>query len=308
MEHGERYRRAREFFDVVTGLWDSWADDAFIRDVEDGIYFDPERMHVLDHKGEFLSVRGPLNIARPIQGWPVIVQAGASDAGRQLAAETAEMIFSPGGGGLPGAQEYYADVRERAKKAGRDPDHIKILPGCLVVVGDTAEEARNKRALLDSLVHPDSGIASLSIALGCDASQFDLDGPLPEIPETNASKSGRERVVARARREGLTVRQLAQIAGGYGGLALVGTPEDDRRPDGGVALQRRLRRLQHHVPVGPGRPRRFRRPGRPRTAAPQSLPPRIRGQDPAREFRIAPPREPVFRKAGFLSRSSAGAV
>src|SRR5246127_592693 len=109
MEHGERYRRAREFYDVVTGLWDSWAEDAFVRDVEDGIYFDPERLHVLDHKGEFLSVRGPLNIARPIQGWPVIVQAGASDAGRQLAAETAEMIFAPGGGGLTGAQEYYTD-------------------------------------------------------------------------------------------------------------------------------------------------------------------------------------------------------
>ena len=97
MEHGERYRRAREFFDVVTGLWDSWADDAFIRDVESGIYFDPEKLHVLDHKGEYLSVRGPLNIARPIQGWPVIVQAGASDAGRQIAAETAEMVFAAGG-------------------------------------------------------------------------------------------------------------------------------------------------------------------------------------------------------------------
>jgi FMN-dependent oxidoreductase (nitrilotriacetate monooxygenase family) len=223
MEHGERYRRAREFYDVVTGLWDSWAEDAFIRDVENGIYFDPERMHVLDHKGEFLSVRGPLNIARPIQGWPVIVQAGASEAGRQLAAETAEMIFA-GGGKLADAQHYYADVRERARKAGRDPDHIKILPGCLVVVGDTAEEAREKRALLDSLVHPDSGIASLSIALGHDASVFDLDGPLPEIPESNASKSGRERVIERARRDNLTVRQLAQIAGSYGGLALVGTP------------------------------------------------------------------------------------
>ncbi len=224
MEHGERYRRAREFFDVVTGLWDSWAEDAFIRDVENGVYFDPERMHVLDHKGEFLSVRGPLNIARPIQGWPVIVQAGASDAGRQLAAETAEMIFASGGK-LADAQNYYADVRQRARKAGRDPDHIKILPGCLVVVGDTAEEARDKRALLDSLVHPDSGIASLSIALGHDASVFDLDGPLPEIPESNASKSGRERVIERARRENLTVRQLAQIAGSYGGLAMVGTPE-----------------------------------------------------------------------------------
>src|SRR5437899_7651959 len=146
MEHGERYRRAREFFDVVTGLWDSWAEDAFIRDVEDGLYFDPERMRVLDHKGEFLSVRGPLNIARPIQGWPVIVQAGASDAGRQLAAETAEMIFASGGK-LADARHYYADVRGRAKEVGRDPDHIKILPGALVVVGDTPAEAREKRAL-----------------------------------------------------------------------------------------------------------------------------------------------------------------
>ena len=90
-------RRAREFFDVVTGLWDSWADDAFVRDVESGIYFDPAKLHVLDHKGEYLPVRGPLNIARPVQGWPVIVQAGASEAGRQLAAETAEVVFAAGG-------------------------------------------------------------------------------------------------------------------------------------------------------------------------------------------------------------------
>ena len=223
MEHGERYRRAREFFDVVTGLWDSWAEDAFIRDVENGVYFDPERLHILDHKGEFLSVRGPLNIARPIQGWPVIVQAGASDAGRQLAAETAEVIFASGGN-LADAQAFYADIRGRMERFGRDPEHMKIMPGALVVVGDTAAEAREKRALLDSLVHPDSGLASLSIALGCDASKFDLDGPLPDIPETNASKSGRERVIARARRDNLTVRELARIAGSYGGLALVGTP------------------------------------------------------------------------------------
>src|SRR6266567_3674446 len=160
VEHGERYHRAREFFDVVTGLWDSWADDAFIRDVDSGIYFEPSKLHVLDHRGEHLKVRGPLNIARPIQGWPVIVQAGASEAGRQI----------------------------------------------------------------DALVHPDSGIASLSVRLGHDASGFDLDGPLPEIPESNASKSGRQRIVERARRDNLTVRQLAQIAGSYGGLAMVGTP------------------------------------------------------------------------------------
>src|SRR5215472_6245720 len=221
MEHGERYRRAREFYDVVTGLWDSWAEDAFVRDVENGLYFDPDRMHVLDHQGEFLSVRGPLNIGRPIQGWPVIVQAGASDAGRQLAGETAEMVFASGGR-LGDAQATYADIKARGKAVGRDPDHIKILPGCLVVGGDTVEEATAKRARLDSGVHSDSGIASLSIALGCDASVFDLDAPLPDIPETNASKSGRERVITRARRDNLTVRQLAQIAGAYGGLAMVG--------------------------------------------------------------------------------------
>ena len=223
MEHDDRYRRAREFYDVVTGLWDSFAEDAFVRDVESGIYFDPARMHVLDHKGEYLKVRGPLNIARPLQGWPVIVQAGASEAGRQLAAETAEVIFA-GGSKLADAQRFYADIKGRMEKLGRQRDHLKILPGALVIVGETAEEARKKKALLDSLVHPDSGLASLSIALGTDASKFDLDGPLPEIPESNASQSGRQRVVDLARRENLTVRQLAQIAGGFGGLTMTGTP------------------------------------------------------------------------------------
>jgi FMN-dependent oxidoreductase (nitrilotriacetate monooxygenase family) len=223
LDHAERYRRAREFFDVVTGLWDSWADDAFIRDVENGVYFDPERLHVLNHKGPYFSVRGPLNIARPIQGWPVIVQAGASDAGRQIAAETAEMIFSSGNN-LADAQSFYADVKGRMEKVGRDRDHLKILPGALVVVGGTAAEAQEKRARLDSLVHPDSDLASLSIALGTDASGFDLDAPLPDIPESNQSKSGRQRMLDRARRENLTTRQLARIAGTYGGLVMVGTP------------------------------------------------------------------------------------
>src|SRR5436309_13377599 len=124
---------------------------AFVRDVEKWIYFDPARMHVLDHQGEFLSVRGPLNIARPVQGWPVIVQAGASDAGRQLAAETAEMVFAAGGPPADGKRNY-ADIKGRAKAAGRNPDHIQILPGCLVVTGDTDAEARAKRALPDSFV------------------------------------------------------------------------------------------------------------------------------------------------------------
>ncbi len=223
VEHDERYDRAREFYDVVTGLWDSWADDAFVRDVEAGLYFDPAKLHVLNHKGEHLSVRGPLNIARPIQGWPVIVQAGASEAGRRLAAETAEVVFGASAT-LEAGQRFYADVKGRMRKLGRDPDELKILPAAFVVVGDTVDEARRKRARLDSLVHYDSGIASLSGMLGHDASGFDPDGPLPEIPETNASKSARERVIELARRENLTVRELAQRVGSYSGLAFVGTP------------------------------------------------------------------------------------
>ena len=223
-EHSERYARAREFYEVVTGLWDSWADDAFIRDVENGIYFDPDKLHTLDHKGEFLSVRGPLNIGRPVQGWPVIVQAGASDAGRQLAAETAEAVFCSHSN-LEAGKAFYADVKGRAAAAGRNPNHVVILPGCLVVVGDSKEDAAKKRAHLDSLVHYESAVASLSIVLGTDASQFDPDGPLPEIPESNASKSARDRAIALAEREDLTVRQLAQRLGGFSGLAMVGTPE-----------------------------------------------------------------------------------
>jgi FMN-dependent oxidoreductase (nitrilotriacetate monooxygenase family) len=223
MEHGERYRRAREFFDVVTGLWDSWADDAFTRDVETGIYFDPEKLHVLNHKGKYLSVRGPLNIARPIQGWPVVVQAGSSEDGRQIAAETAEVIFSAPNS-LAEGQRFYADVKGRMAALGRDPDHLKILPGAFIIVGDSEAEAKEKRLLLDSFVHYDSAIASLSIALGHDASRFDPDGPLPEIPESNASKTARQKAIDMARADNLTVRQLAQRLGGFSGLAMVGTP------------------------------------------------------------------------------------
>jgi FMN-dependent oxidoreductase (nitrilotriacetate monooxygenase family) len=223
MDHDERYRRAREFHEVVTGLWDSWADDAFIRDVDSGIFFDPAKMHVLNHKGPYLSVRGPLNIARSPQGWPVVVQAGASEAGRQIAAETAEVVFAAPTR-IEDGRSYYADVKGRMAKLGRNPDHLKILPGVLVIVGDTVAEAEAKRAKLDSLVHTDSALPNLSMRLGVDASQFEMDAPLPPIPETNAGKSGRQSMIDLAARENLTVRQLAQRVGGYGGLSFVGTP------------------------------------------------------------------------------------
>jgi len=225
VQHSERYKRAREFYDVVTGLWDSFADDAFVRDQKSGTYLDPEKMHVLDHKGDDLKVRGPLNIARPVQGWPVIVQAGQSEPGRQLAAETAEAVFcSPRD--LEAGKALYADIKGRAEAAGRDRNHLKILPAAMIIIGDSAEDAQSKRLHLDSLVHYDSAIASLSVALGCDASNFDPDAPLPEdIPETNSSKTSQAGVIELGKRENLTVRQLAGRYGGYSGLAFVGTPE-----------------------------------------------------------------------------------
>jgi alkanesulfonate monooxygenase len=222
VEHDERYKRAREFQSVVKGLWDSWADDAWRRDPVSGIFFDPDRLHVLDHKGEHLSVRGPLNIARPVQGWPVIVQAGASEAGRQFAAETAEVVFGSSRT-IEEARDFYKDVKARVIAAGRLASHCKILPGALVIVGHTSEAAREKKALLDSLVHPESGIPNLSIRLGIDVSTFDLDAPLPDIPPSNQSQSQRDTLVALARRKRLTVRQLAQMVGGFGGLEIVGT-------------------------------------------------------------------------------------
>src|SRR5205085_7635825 len=140
-------------------------------------------------------------------GRPVVGQGGGCDCGRQVAGETAEGVFT-GQSSLAVGREFYADVKGRMQKIGRDPEHMKILPACFVVVGDTVEEAKQKRAKLDSLVDYANAIASLSIALGHDAAKLDPDGPLPDIPESNASKSGRERAIALAKRENLTVRQL----------------------------------------------------------------------------------------------------
>jgi FMN-dependent oxidoreductase (nitrilotriacetate monooxygenase family) len=225
LEHDERYRRAREFFDVVTGLWDSWGDDAFLMDQESGIFFDPDRLHTLDHRGKYFSVRGPLNVARPIQGWPVIAQAGASEAGRQIAAETAELIFG-NSKTIANARVFYADIKRRMRAVGRDPDHLKVMPGAVVIVGDTTEEARRKKALLDSLVHVESALPNLSVRLGVDVSGYDLDAPLPDISDTNEGRGNRQEWVELGRREGLTLRQLAQRAGESGWLEMVGTANE----------------------------------------------------------------------------------
>ena len=226
-----------------------------------------------------------------------MVQAGASDAGRQLAAETAEVVFAAGGP-IEAGRAFYADVKGRAAKVGRNPDHLKILPGAFTIIGSSLDEAKEKRARLDSLVSYESGIAALSIAVGQDARKFDPDGPLPEIPETNQSKSGRERVIALAKRENLTVRQIAGRLGGYGGLAMMGTPKMIADQMEEWLTTGASDGFNVMFPYLPGGLDDFVNLGRARAAAPRHLPHRVRGQDPARESRPAAAGEPLLLGGG----------
>lgn len=223
--HAERYERAEEFFKVVTGLWDGWDHDALVMDKEQAIFFDPDKVKPLNHKGKHFSVRGPLNIARPVQGWPVIALAGASDAARQMAAESADLVFG-NAKNIDTARSFYQDVKGRAAAAGRDPSCLKILPANQVYVAETREAAYCKKQFMDDLVHVDSNLPNLSLKLGVDATQFDLDKRLPEIPETEQSKGHQREWIELARREGLTVRELAKRAAGSGIGEMIGTPSD----------------------------------------------------------------------------------
>ncbi|MFN6563481.1 MAG: LLM class flavin-dependent oxidoreductase [Nostoc sp. ChiSLP01] len=226
LEHALRYERAREFLEVTSKLWDSWEDDAFLRDKESGIYFDPDKLHIPNHKGEYFSVRGPLNVARPIQGYPVIVQAGSSEAGQDLAAQTAEAIFTAQQT-LAEAQAFYSGVKGRLSKYGRSPDRLKIMPGVFPVIGRTEEEAKEKYQQLQELIHPSVGLGLLSGLIGGhDLSKYPLDGPLPDLPDTNGGKSRLQLITDLARRENLTIRQLyLWIAGARGHRTILGTPE-----------------------------------------------------------------------------------
>ena len=226
VEHARRYARAAEFHDVVLGLWDSWEDDAFLRDKPSGQYFDPAKLHPLRHRGEHFSVRGPLNVSRSPQGRPVVVQAGASPAGRDLAARTAEVIFVAHQT-FDEAQAFYRDIKGRAVAYGRDPDDIKIMPGIFPVIGRTQAEAEDKFARLQDLIHPVVGVQLLSNMIGgFDLSGYPVDGPLPDLPETNGGKSRQQLLIDLARRDNLTIRQLyLRIAGARGHQQVVGTPQ-----------------------------------------------------------------------------------
>ncbi|WP_027211315.1 LLM class flavin-dependent oxidoreductase [Burkholderia sp. WSM2232] len=225
-DHPLRYERAREFYDVVTGLWDSWEDDAFVRDKSSGLYFDPAKLHALNHRGTHFKVKGPLNVARAPQGWPVVVQAGASEAGRELAAQTAEVIFVAHQT-LDEAQSFYRDVKGRLGKYGRHADDLKIMPGIFPVIGRTQQEADEKFEALQSLIHPVVGVSLLSkMTGGVDLSSFPVDGPVPDLPETNGGRSRQRLLLDLARRENLTIRDLyLRIAGARGHQQVVGTPQ-----------------------------------------------------------------------------------
>lgn len=220
----QRYKRAHEFARVVRGLWDSWDDDALICDKASGVFYDPEKMHVLDHVGEEFKVRGPLTIPRSAQGYPVMVQAGSSDEGRDLAAETAEVVFTAQQT-LAEAQQFYADVKGRLAHYGRTPDDLKIMPGIFATVGRTEEEAREKYDQLQSLIDPKVGLMLLSAFMGFDVSVYPVDGPLPELPESVRGQSRPVLLRDLAEREGLTIRQLyLRMAGGRGHVQVIGTP------------------------------------------------------------------------------------
>lgn len=223
--HDERYAQATEFADTVLGLWNSWDDDAITADADTGIYFDPDKVHLLNHRGRYYSVRGPLNVMRSAQGRPVLVQAGSSEAGRDLAARTAEIVFTAQRD-RESARAFCAALRARAADFGRGPEEMAVLPGVSVIVDATPQAARRKQQELAALVHPEVALSLLRAVIGgFDFSRFPIDGPVPEVPEANGPRSRQQLLVDLARREKLTIRELgAIVAEAQGHRVLVGSP------------------------------------------------------------------------------------
>lgn len=223
-DHADRYQRAGEFADVVTGLWDSWSDAAFCFDKAAGQYFDPAGMHVLNHQGPHFKVRGPLNMARSPQGRPVIAQAGSSEPGRALAARTAQIVFTAQQT-FEGARTFYEDLKRRTRAAGRDAAEALIFPGVVPIVGPSRAAAEAKRARIDAAFDPALGIESLSVEFGVDMSVYPLDERVPlDLPVTGRASSRRELLLEQALRDGLTLRQLAAKTPSLGHWTLCGTP------------------------------------------------------------------------------------
>lgn len=223
--HALRYERAHEFLDTAKALWDSWADDAVVADQATGIYSDPDKIHEINHQGKHFQVRGPLNLPRPVQGHPLLVQAGSSEAGKEFAARHAEAVFTAHLS-VESAREFYADLKGRLAAFGRFPQELLILPGISAYIGDTKEEAQEKYDFLNSLANPEYGVQQLSQQLDFDLSGYPLDGELPELPAgTDGAQSRKKLIVDVARKESLTIRALtAKLAGARGHFTFIGTP------------------------------------------------------------------------------------
>ncbi|MCP3415718.1 LLM class flavin-dependent oxidoreductase [Bradyrhizobium brasilense] len=228
-DHDTRYVRAREFVEVVKGLWDSWEDDAFIRDKKSGIYVDTTKLHLLNHRGHYLSVRGPLNIARPPQGYPVLVQAGASDAGIRFAAEFGEVIFNAAPS-LEDGKQYYTSLKEKARALGRKDDQVLVMPGIVPIVGRTKQEASDKLQRLQSYTHIDVLMETADRWLGrvADLRSMNLDSLVPpSLPQTNFVRSRQKVLLDLAIRQNLTWRELIRLVSDCRGHQMVvGTPDE----------------------------------------------------------------------------------
>jgi FMN-dependent oxidoreductase (nitrilotriacetate monooxygenase family) len=227
-DHAGRYRRATEFVDVATALWDSWEDDALVLDEASGTFADTERVHRIDHDGEHFKVRGPLNTPRSVQGRPLLVQAGSSESGKDFAARYAEAIFTAQRSVADG-KAFYRDVKARAVKFGRSADEVNILPGIVPFIGPTEEAARELEQQFTDLISPEYSLRQLSQMLGVDLTAHALDAPLPALPpieQIQGNKSRYQLVKDLASSESLTVRQLiAKLGGGRGHRTFAGTAE-----------------------------------------------------------------------------------
>ncbi|OME93477.1 LLM class flavin-dependent oxidoreductase [Paenibacillus sp. FSL K6-1122] len=224
--HALRYEIAEEHLNVVKGLWDSWEDDAFVGDKEQGVFFDPAKLHTLNHKGAHFSVQGPLNVGRSKQGHPVIFQAGSSESGKDLAARSADAVYT-GHETLEEAKEFYYDVKARAVAYGRKAEDILIFPGIGPIVGRTEEEAEQKYQEIAELVSIDQALNYLGRYFDhYDFSQHALDEPFPEIGEigSNSFRSTTDKIKQKAREQGLTLRQVALLAS-TPRTSFIGTPD-----------------------------------------------------------------------------------
>ena len=223
--HGERYARAEEFANVALALWDSVEAGAYLVDGKSGVYADPAKLHPVDHRGTHFTTQGLLDSQRSLQGRPVMVQAGASDVGKDLAARTADVVFSAAQT-LGEAQAFYADLKARLPKFGRSRDDLKIMPGVSPIVGSTTREARAKYDALQDLIPDEVGVALLASYLSIkNLSAFPIHGPLPEMPPTDGIQSRQQLIIDLARRENLSIRETARhFAGARGHWQLIGTP------------------------------------------------------------------------------------